>query len=94
MVKTETKIEFIDKLSETGLKVIESTSFVSPKWVPQVATPFPLLSPVPFFAIFCIDMLAPTPFLYFAFAPFGIIFLFATQTKASTYLTAVLLICA
>lgn len=37
LVKTETKIEFIDKLSETGLKVIESTSFVSPKWVPQLA---------------------------------------------------------
>ena len=26
----------IDMLSETGLPVVEATSFVSPKWVPQV----------------------------------------------------------
>jgi len=31
------KIEFINLLSETGLKVIEATSFVSPKWIPQLA---------------------------------------------------------
>ena len=31
------KIEFIDKLSDTGLKTIEATSFVSPKWIPQLA---------------------------------------------------------
>ena len=35
-VPTETKITLINKLSQTGLKVIEATSFVSPKWVPQV----------------------------------------------------------
>ena len=34
---TEIKIEFINLLSATGLKVIEATSFVSPKWVPQLA---------------------------------------------------------
>jgi hydroxymethylglutaryl-CoA lyase len=33
----DTKVEFIDRLSESGLKVIEATSFVSPKWVPQLA---------------------------------------------------------
>ena len=32
-----TKIELINRLSECGLKVIESGSFVSPKWVPQMA---------------------------------------------------------
>lgn len=37
IVKTETKVNFINKLSETGLKSIEVTSFVSPKWVPQMA---------------------------------------------------------
>ncbi|XP_021347229.1 hydroxymethylglutaryl-CoA lyase, mitochondrial-like [Mizuhopecten yessoensis] len=37
MVPTETKIKFIDLLSEAGLPVIEVTSFVSPKWVPQMA---------------------------------------------------------
>lgn len=31
------KIEFINRLSETGLTVIEAGSFVSPKWVPQMA---------------------------------------------------------
>lgn len=36
-VPTKTKIEFINRLSETGLQVIEATSFVSPKWVPQLA---------------------------------------------------------
>jgi len=36
IIPTPTKIEFINRLSDTGLKVIESTSFVSPKWVPQM----------------------------------------------------------
>ncbi|KAK9766998.1 hypothetical protein K7432_003510 [Basidiobolus ranarum] len=35
-VPTDTKIAFINKLSETGLKVVEATSFVSPKAVPQM----------------------------------------------------------
>uniref|UniRef100_A0AAV2JKD9 hydroxymethylglutaryl-CoA lyase n=1 Tax=Knipowitschia caucasica TaxID=637954 RepID=A0AAV2JKD9_KNICA len=37
IVPTEIKIKFIDMLSETGLSVIEATSFVSSKWVPQMA---------------------------------------------------------
>ncbi|XP_038049840.1 hydroxymethylglutaryl-CoA lyase, mitochondrial-like isoform X2 [Patiria miniata] len=37
IVSTETKVELINRLSGTGLKVIEATSFVSPKWVPQMA---------------------------------------------------------
>ncbi|KAK2586015.1 hypothetical protein KPH14_010583 [Odynerus spinipes] len=37
IVTTETKAQFINKLSETGLRSIEVTSFVSPKWVPQMA---------------------------------------------------------
>lgn len=36
-VSTETKIELINSLSSTGLRTIEATSFVSPKWVPQMA---------------------------------------------------------
>lgn len=35
-VDTQVKIEWIDLLSQTGLSVIEATSFVSPKWVPQM----------------------------------------------------------
>jgi hydroxymethylglutaryl-CoA lyase len=36
-VPTEVKIGFIDRLSRTGLPVIEATSFVHPEWVPQLA---------------------------------------------------------
>ncbi|TRZ01893.1 hypothetical protein DNTS_014856 [Danionella cerebrum] len=37
IVPTDVKIRLIDMLSEAGLPVIEATSFVSPKWVPQMA---------------------------------------------------------
>jgi len=36
-VPVETKIELIDRLGAAGLSVIEVGSFVSPKWVPQMA---------------------------------------------------------
>jgi hydroxymethylglutaryl-CoA lyase len=36
-VSTAVKIEFIDRLADAGLPVIEATAFVSPKWVPQMA---------------------------------------------------------
>jgi hydroxymethylglutaryl-CoA lyase len=37
IVPTAAKIELIDRLSATGLQAVEATSFVSPKWVPQLA---------------------------------------------------------
>ena len=37
VVPTEVKVGFIDRLARTGLRVVEATSFVSPKWVPQLA---------------------------------------------------------
>ncbi len=37
LVATADKVELIDRLSRTGLPSIEATSFVSPKWVPQLA---------------------------------------------------------
>lgn len=37
IVPTDIKIEFINRLSTAGLTIIETTSFVSPKWVPQLA---------------------------------------------------------
>lgn len=37
IVPTDTKIALINLLSKSGLKVVEATSFVSPKWVPQVS---------------------------------------------------------
>jgi hydroxymethylglutaryl-CoA lyase len=36
-VATEVKIAFIDRLARSGLAVVEATSFVSPRWVPQLA---------------------------------------------------------
>jgi hydroxymethylglutaryl-CoA lyase len=59
IVPTEIKIELINRLAEAGVSVIEATSFVSPKWVPQMgdntavlqgitkhnATLYPVLTP-------------------------------------------------
>lgn len=42
IVPTDVKIELIHRLASTGLSVIEATSFVSPKWVPQVYIIIPL----------------------------------------------------
>ncbi len=36
-VATATKIELIDRLGACGIRTIEATSFVSPKWIPQMA---------------------------------------------------------
>src|SRR5690606_3045156 len=36
-VPTDIKIELVNRLSQAGFRNIESASFVSPKWVPQMA---------------------------------------------------------
>ena len=36
-IPTRVKVELIDRWGQAGLKVSEATSFVSPKWVPQLA---------------------------------------------------------
>ena len=36
VVSTKIKVELIERLADAGLRVIEATSFVSPKWVPQM----------------------------------------------------------
>ena len=36
-IDTATKVELIARLGASGLKAIEATAFVSPKWVPQMA---------------------------------------------------------
>jgi hydroxymethylglutaryl-CoA lyase len=49
-VPTEVKAEFIRRLADAGLTTIEATSFVHPKWVPQLADAeqlFPLVKDVP-----------------------------------------------
>uniref|UniRef100_A0A5B7AYW6 hydroxymethylglutaryl-CoA lyase n=1 Tax=Davidia involucrata TaxID=16924 RepID=A0A5B7AYW6_DAVIN len=37
IVPTAVKVELIQRLVSSGLSVVEATSFVSPKWVPQLA---------------------------------------------------------
>ncbi|KAB1142737.1 hydroxymethylglutaryl-CoA lyase [Streptomyces luteolifulvus] len=49
-VPTEVKAEFIRRLADAGLTTIEATSFVHPKWVPQLADAeqlFPLVAGLP-----------------------------------------------
>ena len=36
IVPTDTKVSLIEQLASCGLSVVEATSFVSPKWVPQM----------------------------------------------------------
>jgi hydroxymethylglutaryl-CoA lyase len=36
-VPTAVKLELIERLAEAGLRAIEATAFVSPKWIPQMA---------------------------------------------------------
>ncbi|MBO4256612.1 hydroxymethylglutaryl-CoA lyase [Streptomyces griseorubiginosus] len=49
-VPTEVKAEFVRRLADAGLTTIEATSFVHPKWVPQLADAeqlFPRISDLP-----------------------------------------------
>lgn len=49
-VPTEVKAEFIRRLADAGLTTIEATSFVHPKWVPQLADAerlFPMVKDLP-----------------------------------------------
>lgn len=43
IVPTPVKVELIKMLVSSGLSVVEATSFVSPKWVPQVKMIFSFL---------------------------------------------------
>ncbi|MEW2527272.1 hydroxymethylglutaryl-CoA lyase [Streptomyces sp. NPDC047071] len=48
-VPTEVKAEFVHRLADAGLTTVEATSFVHPKWVPQLADAerlFPLLGDI------------------------------------------------
>jgi hydroxymethylglutaryl-CoA lyase len=36
-ISTDVKVAFIERLADAGLPVVEATSFVNPKWVPQLA---------------------------------------------------------
>ena len=43
IIETADKIQLINRLSDTGLQCIETTSFVSPKWIPQLKDAEPVL---------------------------------------------------
>jgi hydroxymethylglutaryl-CoA lyase len=43
VLSTEVKAEFLHRLAGAGLRVLEATSFVHPKWVPQLADASELL---------------------------------------------------
>ncbi|GAA1222210.1 hydroxymethylglutaryl-CoA lyase [Pseudonocardia alaniniphila] len=43
VVPVEVKAEFLQRLARAGLKVVEATSFVHPRWVPQLADAADLL---------------------------------------------------
>jgi hydroxymethylglutaryl-CoA lyase len=45
-VPTGVKVGLIDRLTEAGLPAIEATSFVSPKWVPQMADAAAVMSTI------------------------------------------------
>ena len=47
-IPTAAKLDFIRALAEAGLKEIEATSFVSPKWVPQLGDAAELWPELPF----------------------------------------------
>src|SRR5690606_34474894 len=36
-ISTEIKVELVNRLADAGFANVEATSFVSPKWVPQMA---------------------------------------------------------
>jgi hydroxymethylglutaryl-CoA lyase len=44
IVPVEVKLEFLDRLAAAGLTTLEATSFVHPKWVPQLADAEQLLA--------------------------------------------------
>ncbi|MDL4821500.1 hydroxymethylglutaryl-CoA lyase [Actinomadura opuntiae] len=47
IVPVEVKAEFVTRLADAGLTTIETTSFVHPKWVPQLADAEELLDVLP-----------------------------------------------
>ena len=40
----EVKLEFLDRMADAGLRILEATSFVSPQWIPQLADAEDLLA--------------------------------------------------
>jgi hydroxymethylglutaryl-CoA lyase len=47
LVPTAVKVALIDRLGQAGLKAIEATAFVSPKWVPQMGDAAEVMASLP-----------------------------------------------
>jgi hydroxymethylglutaryl-CoA lyase len=47
VVSTRTKLDLIERLVQTGLRDVEVASFVSPKWVPQMADHAEIMASLP-----------------------------------------------
>ena len=47
IVPLEVKVEFVERLVAAGLPIVEATSFVHPKWVPQLADAEELVARLP-----------------------------------------------
>ncbi|XP_040379160.1 hydroxymethylglutaryl-CoA lyase, mitochondrial-like isoform X2 [Oryza brachyantha] len=59
IVPTHVKIELIHRLASSGLSVVEATSFVSPKWVPQLADAKDVMEVVRNIEGVCLPVLTP-----------------------------------
>ncbi|GJN37918.1 hypothetical protein PR202_gb26918 [Eleusine coracana subsp. coracana] len=59
IVPTPVKIELIRRLATSGLPVVEATSFVSPKWVPQLADAKDVIEAVRNIEGVCLPVLTP-----------------------------------
>lgn len=58
-VSTSTKLELIRRLAEAGLRDIEVTSFVSPKWIPQMADHAQVMAGLPHMPSVSLPVLTP-----------------------------------
>lgn len=67
-VSTEAKLELIQRLAQSGLARIEVTSFVSPRWIPQLADADDLAALLPSFPDVRYSALVPNPQGYERFA--------------------------
>lgn len=59
IVPAEIKVQLVEKLADAGFSVIESGAFVSPKWVPQMATSTEVFSQIDKRAGISYPMLVP-----------------------------------
>ncbi|MFT3779331.1 MAG: hydroxymethylglutaryl-CoA lyase [Ottowia sp.] len=58
-VPAAVKVELVRRLQDAGLREIEVTSFVSPKWVPQMADNAEVMAGIPRRADVCYSVLTP-----------------------------------